>query len=96
MITKLLEWLRGRQSVWSEFPETLADPALPGELLDPAALGYHIDLCEQAGFVEVRSGRHPSLRLTWKGHERLCAALAAEPSAVAYLRTSRRTGRRTC
>lgn len=39
-------------------------------------INYHIGLCDQAGYLEVRktSGNHPRYRpvsLTWNGHEQL-------------------------
>ena len=37
-------------------------------------LQYHIDLCEQAGFVRLRTGVNPQIQLTWSGHEQVDAS----------------------
>ena len=42
--------------------------------MDPAVLRYHVDLCEQAGFVRLRSGVDPQIQLMWSGHEQLDAS----------------------
>jgi repressor of nif and glnA expression len=70
VILKVLQWLEDRQSPWNDLPETLADP-VNGELMDPAVIRYHIDLCEQAGFIRMNGTKDPQIQLTWTGHEEL-------------------------
>ena len=72
VITAILDWLESRESPWSDLPTTLTDPA-GDQPLDAAVVKYHIDLCEQAGFVRIagRETRLPQIQLTWTGHERL-------------------------
>ena len=72
VITAILQWLTSRESRWSDLPESLTDPAT-SEAMDPAELRYHMDLCEQAGFVRTtgRDTTLPQIQLTWTGHEEL-------------------------
>lgn len=35
---------------------------------NPAQVLYHMQLCAEAGFIEMR-GANTIIRLTWKGHE---------------------------
>ena len=72
VITAILQWLEERESPWSDLPTTLTDPA-GNQPLDPAVVKYHIDLCEQAGFVRItgEKTRLPQIQLTWEGHRRL-------------------------
>ena len=72
LIRKILEWFEKVDSPWSDLPDTLADPC-DGQLLDAAVIQYHIDLCEQAGFIRVKPGEKPQIQLTWAGHEELDA-----------------------
>ena len=70
VILKILQWLENRESPWNDPPETLADP-VDGQPMDAAMLKYHVDLCEQAGFVRMTGTRKPQIQLTWAGHEEL-------------------------
>ncbi len=70
VILKILQWLENRESPWDDLPETLAGP-LKGNPMDAAVIRYHIDLCEQAGFIRMNGARQPQIQLTWKGHEEL-------------------------
>ena len=70
VIRKILQWLEKCQSPWTDLPDTLADPA-SGQLMDAALIKYHIDLCEQAGFIRMKDGKKPQIQLTWSGHEEL-------------------------
>ena len=72
VILKILAWFEKIESPWSDLPDTLADPC-DGQLLDAAVIQYHIDLCEQAGFIRVKLGQKPQAQLTWAGHEELDA-----------------------
>lgn len=47
--------------------EFLSPPEVDG--YTPAQVDYHIQLCEQAGYLETQSG-YPSA-LTWEGHNAL-------------------------
>ena len=67
VILRILQWLESRESPWNDPPETLADP-VDGQPMDAAMLRYHIDLCEQAGFVRMT---RTQVQLTWSGHEEL-------------------------
>ena len=70
VILKILQWLENCESPWNDLPDTLADPA-NGQLMDAALIRYHIDLCEQAGFIRMKEGKNPQIQLTWAGHEEL-------------------------
>lgn len=70
VILKILQWLETCESAWNDLPDTLADPS-SGDLMDPALIRYHVDLCEQAGFIRMKNDGKPQLQLTWSGHEEL-------------------------
>jgi len=72
VILKILKWFQNTDSPWTDVPDTLADPC-NGQLLDAAVIQYHIDLCEQAGFIRVKPGETPQVQLTWAGHEEIDA-----------------------
>ena len=73
VILKILRWLETLESPWSDLPADLADP-VSGDLIDSAVMKYHIDLCEQAGFVRTKHAENPQIQLTWAGHEQLEAS----------------------
>ncbi len=70
VILKILAWFEKVESPWSDLPDALADPRT-GKSLDAAIIQYHVDLCEQAGFIRVKPGSRPQVQLTWAGHEEL-------------------------
>ena len=70
VILKILQWLETSKCPWNDLPETLADP-VDGQLMDAAVIRYHIDLCEQAGFIRMNGTKKPQIQLTWTGHEEL-------------------------
>lgn len=76
VILKILEWLENRESPWDGLPEKLADP-VNGNLMDAAVIRYHVNLCEQAGFIRMNGAKQPQIQLTWKGHEELEARRSA-------------------
>ena len=39
--------------------------------MDAAVVKYHIDLCEQTGFIRMNGTKKPQIQLTWTGHEEL-------------------------
>ena len=62
VILKILQWLEGRESPWDDLPGTQPDP-VSGELMDATVVRYHIDLCEQAGFVRIMPTKNPQIQL---------------------------------
>ena len=68
VVHRVLQWLATCPCPWNEMPDTLPDPCT-GEPLDAAVFRYHVDLCEQAGFVRLKAGTPLQVQLTWAGHE---------------------------
>ena len=74
MIQQILEWL-------ADQPDPEADEKSLLDALDGsddsdhhrAVIKHHVDLCIQAGYVQVvtEKGRNRTLQLTWKGHQQL-------------------------
>ena len=81
VILRVLQWLETRESPWNDPPDTLTDPA-SGNLMDPAMIKYHIDLCKQAGFIRKTDGNQPRIQLTWSGHEELAKWRGISPNGT--------------
>ena len=83
LITAILEWLENRESPWSDLPTTTVGTS--GEPVDPAVIKYHVDLCEQAGFVRIagRDTTLPQIQLTWAGHEQIQTRRALRAATIA-------------
>ena len=61
----ILVCLRDHDSSWLARPQLV----VPVPTDNPDILDYHLNLCEQAGFIVVRrgTGQPPQMQLTWKG-----------------------------
>ena len=70
LIVQILVLADASPEAWCQAPKTM-----PGYESREAAkiVSYHIDLCEQAGYIK-RNEQLPSLiQMTWAGHEALKA-----------------------
>ena len=75
LILAILKWLETHAEPWIDRREV--DPHLnsDGELLKEKVIAYHVDLCEQAGYIRLQTVKHPypmtQIQLTWAGHNKL-------------------------
>lgn len=66
LVQALRAYLEDYSGTWCQKPETLT--GFP----DRAVVGYHVDLCVEAGYVRPVPGvDQPKLQLTWAGHNEL-------------------------
>ena len=66
LIKAILLWLEQQPDPWCEPPSVI-------EGFKHDRVDYHLNLCEEAGFIRRnRPGARPQrVQLTWKGHEEL-------------------------
>ena len=67
VIMAILHWMSVQPEPAVEIPDRLkACPDLP-----EAILRYHVELCEEAGFIRRSPLNSSWWRLTWEGHNKL-------------------------
>ena len=67
IIVAILRWLASQPEPAAEIPRTLA--ACPD--VSPSIIRYHIELCEEAGYIRILSNMKNWHRLTWAGHNEI-------------------------
>ena len=67
VIYAILFWLRGQHATAARIPVPLETSAeTPSDVLR-----YHIELCQEAGFIRELPNNEGVFRLTWCGHDKL-------------------------
>ncbi len=67
IIVAILRWLASQPEPAAEIPGTLA--ACPD--VSSSIIRYHIELCEEAGYIHRLSNMKKWHRLTWAGHNEI-------------------------
>ena len=71
LIIQILVLADASPEAWCQAPKTM-----PGYESREAAkiVSYHIDLCEQAGYIKRNNQLSSLIQMTWAGHEALKAS----------------------